>query len=170
LPPVNEGDLLALEAVRPSSISPSRRRASRKPRLVKALEEHGIGRPSTYASIISTLLDREYVNERARASSPPTSARSSTVPLQVLYHKLRGLRLHRRMEDELDAVSRGECEWVPVLEEFWQPFAVLLKEKDKAVTRDEAVQARDLGKDPVERPAGLGTVWPLRCLHPDRYP
>ena len=53
------------------------------------------------------------------------------------------------MEDELDEISRGECEWVPVLEEFWQPFAVLLKEKDKSVTREEAVQVRELGKDPV---------------------
>jgi DNA topoisomerase-1 len=53
------------------------------------------------------------------------------------------------MEDELDQISRGECEWVPVLEEFWQPFAVLLQDKDKAVSRDEAVQARELGKDPA---------------------
>jgi DNA topoisomerase-1 len=52
------------------------------------------------------------------------------------------------MEDELDEVSRGERDWVPVLEEFWKPFAVLLKEKEASVTREQAAQVRELGTDP----------------------
>jgi DNA topoisomerase-1 len=53
------------------------------------------------------------------------------------------------MEDELDEIARGEREWVPVLDEFWKPFAELLKEKETRVTREEAAQVRDLGLDPA---------------------
>ncbi|MBL8199209.1 MAG: type I DNA topoisomerase [Chromatiales bacterium] len=149
LPPVNEGDLLALEAVRPEQHFTEPPPRFTEASLVKALEERGIGRPSTYASIISTLLNRKYAELKGRALKPTDGGRVVSGFLTSHFTRYVDYDFTAHMEDELDQVSRGECEWVPVLEEFWQPFAVLLKEKDKAVTRDEAVQARDLGKDPV---------------------
>ena len=78
LPPMNEGDAVSLTAIRAEQHFTEPPPRFSEASLVKALEEHGIGRPSTYASIISTLQDREYVEMDSRASSRPISARSST--------------------------------------------------------------------------------------------
>jgi len=149
LPAVSEGDLLSLEAVRPEQHFTEPPPRYTEASLVKALEERGIGRPSTYASIISTLLNRKYAEMKGRALKPTDGGRVVSGFLTSHFTRYVDYDFTAHMEDELDQISRGECEWVPVLEEFWQPFAVLLKEKDKAVSRDEAVQARDLGKDPA---------------------
>jgi DNA topoisomerase-1 len=149
LPPVNEGDLLPLEAVRPEQHFTEPPPRYTEASLVKALEERGIGRPSTYASIISTLLNRNYAELKGRALKPTDGGRVVSGFLTSHFTRYVDYDFTAHMEDELDQISRGECEWVPVLDEFWQPFAVLLQEKDKAVSRDEAVQARELGKDPV---------------------
>jgi DNA topoisomerase-1 len=149
LPVVNEGDLLSLEAVRPEQHFTEPPPRFTEASLVKALEERGIGRPSTYASIISTLLNRKYAEMKGRALKPTDGGRVVSGFLTSHFTRYVDYDFTAHMEDELDQISRGEREWVPVLEEFWQPFAVLLQEKDKAVTRDEAVQARDLGKDPA---------------------
>lgn len=149
LPAVNEGDLLPLEAVRPEQHFTEPPPRYTEASLVKALEERGIGRPSTYASIISTLLNRNYAELKGRALKPTDGGRVVSGFLTSHFTRYVDYDFTAHMEDELDQVSRGECEWVPVLEEFWQPFAVLLQEKDKSVSRDEAVQARELGKDPV---------------------
>jgi DNA topoisomerase-1 len=149
LPAVNEGDLLPLEAVRPEQHFTEPPPRYTEASLVKALEERGIGRPSTYASIISTLLNRNYAELKGRALKPTDGGRVVSGFLTSHFTRYVDYDFTAHMEDELDQISRGECEWVPVLEEFWQPFAVLLQEKDKAVSRDEAVQARELGKDPV---------------------
>jgi DNA topoisomerase-1 len=149
LPAVHEGDLLSLEAVRPEQHFTEPPPRVTEASLVKALEERGIGRPSTYASIISTLLNRKYAEMKGRALKPTDGGRVVSGFLTSHFTRYVDYDFTAHMEDELDQIARGECAWVPVLEEFWQPFAVLLKEKDKAVSRDEAVQARDLGKDPV---------------------
>ena len=149
LPAVHEGDLLSLEAVRPEQHFTEPPPRFTEASLVKALEERGIGRPSTYASIISTLLNRKYAEMKGRALKPTDGGRVVSGFLTSHFTRYVDYDFTAHMEDELDQISRGECEWVPVLEEFWKPFAVLLGEKDKAVTRDEAVQARDLGKDPA---------------------
>ncbi|MFZ1623900.1 MAG: type I DNA topoisomerase [Gammaproteobacteria bacterium] len=149
LPPVNEGDLLSLEAVRPEQHFTEPPPRFTEASLVKALEERGIGRPSTYASIISTLLNRKYAEMKGRALKPTDGGRVVSGFLTSHFTRYVDYDFTAHMEDELDQISRGECEWVPVLEEFWQPFAVLLGEKDKSVSRDEAVHARELGKDPA---------------------
>ncbi len=149
LPAVHEGDILSLEAVRPEQHFTEPPPRFTEASLVKALEERGIGRPSTYASIISTLLNRKYAELKGRALKPTDGGRVVSGFLTSHFTRYVDYDFTAHMEDELDQISRGECAWVPVLEEFWQPFAVLLKEKDKSVSRDEAVQARDLGKDPV---------------------
>jgi len=153
LPAVHEGDILSLGAVRPEQHFTEPPPRFTEASLVKALEERGIGRPSTYASIISTLLNRKYAELKGRALKPTDGGRVVSGFLTSHFTRYVDYDFTAHMEDELDQISRGECAWVPVLEEFWQPFAVLLKEKDKSVSRDEAVQARELGKDPAsDRP------------------
>jgi DNA topoisomerase-1 len=85
---------------------------------VKALEEYGIGRPSTYASIIQTLLFRKYVKWKAAASAHRRRPRGQQVPVQPL-HPYVDYDFTAKLEDELDAVSRGEEEWVPLMARFW---------------------------------------------------
>jgi len=151
LPAVQQGDLLPLEAIRPSQHVTEPPPRYTEASLVKALEERGIGRPSTYATIISTLLNRNYAELKGRALKPTDGGRVVGGFLSAHFPRYVDYDFTAHMEDELDEVSRGEREWVPVLDEFWKPFAVLLQEKEKSVTREEAVQVRELGTDPNSR-------------------
>ncbi|MGI9304364.1 MAG: DNA topoisomerase I [Gammaproteobacteria bacterium] len=116
--------------------------------LVKTLEEYGIGRPSTYASIISTLLQREYATLENRRFHPTDIGRIVNKFLTEHFTRYVDYDFTAQLEDELDEVSRGEKEWVPVMEEFWDPFHALVEDKEQSVSRDDAVQARELGTDP----------------------
>jgi DNA topoisomerase-1 len=116
--------------------------------LVKALEEYGIGRPSTYASIIQTLLFREYVLLDARRFRPTDVGRAVSKFLTGHFTQYVDYDFTAKLEDELDAVSRGEEEWVPLLERFWKPFKAMVVDKSESVDRSEATGARELGVDP----------------------
>lgn len=116
--------------------------------LVKALEEYGIGRPSTYASIIQTLQFRKYVEMEGRAFKPTDVGRAVSKFLSSHFTRYVDYDFTANMEDELDAVSRGEEEWVPLMEKFWGPFKELVDEKSESVDRSEATGARELGTDP----------------------
>jgi DNA topoisomerase-1 len=116
--------------------------------LVRALEEYGIGRPSTYASIISTLQNREYVEMDRRRFVPTDVGRIVNRFLTDHFDQYVDYEFTARLEDELDAISRGEEDWVPLLKRFWQPFIDQVKDKETSVTRAEAAQARELGTDP----------------------
>ncbi|MEO7149752.1 MAG: DNA topoisomerase I [Rhodanobacteraceae bacterium] len=135
--------------------------------LVKTLEEYGIGRPSTYASIIQTLLGREYVTLDARRFKPTDVGRAVAKFLTGHFTQYVDYDFTAKLEDELDAVSRGEEEWKPLLEKFWQPFKALVDEKTESVDRSEASGARELGKDPKSgRPVSvrLGRYGPYAQL------
>lgn len=116
--------------------------------LVKTLEEHGIGRPSTYASIISTLLQRDYVELDRKRFRPTDIGRTVSNFLINHFKTYVDYDFTAKLEDDLDAVSRGEKEWIPLLEDFWKPFKETLTEKEANVSRKEATQARLLGIDP----------------------
>ena len=116
--------------------------------LVKALEEHGIGRPSTYASIIQVLLNREYVFLDSRRFKPTDVGRAVSKFLTQHFTRYVDYDFTAKLEDELDAVSRGEEAWVPLMERFWQPFKQQVEEKTETVDRSEATGARELGSDP----------------------
>jgi DNA topoisomerase I len=149
LPPMSEGDsvrLLAIHAEQHFTEPPPR---FSEASLVKALEEHGIGRPSTYASIISTLQDREYVEMDARRFIPTDIGKIVNRFLTLHFHRYVEYGFTADMEDELDAVSRGEEEWVTPLEKFWTPFIRQVETIEKTVSRDEVAQAREIGIDPL---------------------
>lgn len=116
--------------------------------LVKALEEYGIGRPSTYASIIQTLLFRKYVEMEGRSFRPSDVGRAVSKFLSGHFTRYVDYDFTAKMEDELDAVSRGEEDWIPLMEKFWGPFKELVSEKTESVDRSEATGARELGTDP----------------------
>ena len=116
--------------------------------LVKALEEHGIGRPSTYATIISTLKDREYVDMDNRRFIPTDIGKIVGSFLSKHFHKWVEYGFTASLEDELDAVSRGEEDWTVPLKKFWKPFVTQVDHVEKNVSREEVAQARELGKHP----------------------
>ncbi len=116
--------------------------------LVKALEEYGIGRPSTYASIIQTLQYRKYVELESRRFRPTDVGRAVSKFLSSHFTRYVDYDFTAKLEDELDAVSRGEEAWVPLMEKFWAPFKELVAEKTESVDRNEATGARELGTDP----------------------
>ena len=116
--------------------------------LVKTLEEYGIGRPSTYASIISTLQNREYAEVESRRFTPTEMGGVVNDFLTKHFAQYVDYDFTARLEDELDEISRGEKQLVPVLHAYWKPLNTLVIDKEKSVTREEAVQARELGVDP----------------------
>ena len=147
LPPLQEGDrvaLLALTAAQHFTEPPPRYSEAS---LVKALEEHGIGRPSTYATIISTLQDREYVEMDNRRFIPTDIGKIVNRFLTDHFHRYVEYSFTADMEDELDAVSRGEEAWTAPLEKFWKPFIHQVEQTEKNVTREQVAQARELGVD-----------------------
>ncbi len=111
--------------------------------LVKALEEHGIGRPSTYASIISTLQNREYVFLDKKRFIPTDVGRVVNRFLTRFFTTYVDYDFTAKLEDDLDAVSRAEKEWIPVLEQFWQPFkkqiALILETVERKDVTQEAM-------------------------------
>jgi DNA topoisomerase-1 len=148
LPPLKTG-----EAVPLSEIQSNQHFTEPPPRfseasLVKALEEFGIGRPSTYANIISTLLNREYVELDARRFFPTDIGKVVARFLSQHFTQYVDYDFTARFEDELDEVSRGEKDWVPLMHRFWDPFESLVKDKEESVSRAEVMQAREIGVDP----------------------
>ena len=148
LPPMNEGDAVRLTSLRGAQHFTEPPPRYSEASLVKALEEHGIGRPSTYAAIISTLKDREYVDMDARRFIPTDIGKIVNGFLSKHFHKYVEYGFTAAMEDELDAVSRGEEDWTEPLRKFWQPFIDLVEHCEKNVSREEVAQARELGVDP----------------------
>src|ERR1700680_2457501 len=147
LPPMNEGDAVVLAALRAEQHFTEPPPRYSEASLVKALEEHGIGRPSTYASIISTLQDREYVEMDSRRFVPTDIGKIVCRFLTHHFHRYVEYGFTAAMEDELDAVSRGEEDWTTPLEKFWKPFIRQVEKIERTVTREQVAQARELGKE-----------------------
>ncbi len=116
--------------------------------LVKALEEYGIGRPSTYASIISTLLNRDYVELDKKRFIPTDVGKVVARFLEAHFDTYVDYDFTAKLEDALDAVSRGEKDWKPLLKSFWEPFIERVEHKEESVSREEAQYKRELGTDP----------------------
>ena len=148
LPDIAEGDVVDLEELRPEQHFTEPPPRYTEASLVKALEEYGIGRPSTYASIIATLKNREYVEMDGKRFLPTDIGRIVNGFLTDHFTQYVDYDFTARLEDDLDAVSLGEKDWVPLLDHFWRPFRKLCEEKETSVTREQVAQARELGTDP----------------------
>jgi DNA topoisomerase I len=144
LPPMKKGDRIALRKIRPEQHFTEPPPRYTEASLVKTLEEHGIGRPSTYASIISTLLAREYVTLDKRRFQPTDVGRVVSKFLTQHFTRYVDYAFTATLEDDLDEVSRGEREWVPLMKSFWEPFRDLLEDKEASVSRkDVTTEAMD---------------------------
>ncbi len=123
LPNLNEGDALTR-----TSIEPEQHFTQPPPRyseasLVKTMEELGIGRPSTYSSIISVLQDRNYVTLEKRRFQPDDRGRLVTAFLTSFFTKYVEYNFTAELEEKLDDISGGQIEWKQVLKEFWESFS-----------------------------------------------
>ncbi len=148
LPDIAEGDVINLDELRPEQHFTEPPPRFTEASLVKTLEEYGIGRPSTYASIIATLKNREYVEMDAKRFIPTDIGRIVNGFLTEHFTQYVDYDFTARLEDDLDAISLGEKDLVPLLEGFWKPFHDLVEDKEQSVTREQVAQARELGTDP----------------------
>ena len=111
--------------------------------LIKALEENGIGRPSTYAPIISTIEDRHYVRKEQGKLTPTILGRTVSDLLSQFFADIMDTTFTARMESELDEVARGERQWVPMLQDFYSPFQKSLEAAAENMPRVKVEEATD---------------------------
>ncbi|MFA5984429.1 MAG: type I DNA topoisomerase [Methylococcaceae bacterium] len=137
LPPLEEGRPVDLDDINANQHFTEPPPRYGEASLVKALEEHGIGRPSTYATIISTLQNRDYVTLDGKRFYPTDVGRIVNKFLTEHFTKYVDYDFTANLEDQLDAVSRGEKDWIPLMHEFWNPFTSLIQEKDESVQRKD---------------------------------
>jgi DNA topoisomerase-1 len=131
LPQVSEGQTLRLDTVRPEQHFTEPPPRYNDATLVKELEEDGIGRPSTYAAIISTLLEREYVTKHQGRFSPTMLGERVSKLLVKSFEDIFDLRFTARMEDELDEIEEGKLPWREAVKEFWEKFVIDLEKADE---------------------------------------
>lgn len=135
LPQLKVGDRLTLQELTPFQHFTQPPARYTEATLIKALEQFGIGRPSTYAPIISTILDRGYVVKDGRSIVPQDVARVVTDLLVENFREIVDVDFTARMEDELDDIARGEKDRVDVIREFYTPFSQAIKKADKTLSK-----------------------------------
>ena len=140
LPPLKEGQKVKLRDIIDTQHFTEPPPRYSEASLVKALEEYGIGRPSTYASIISTLQQREYAELDNKRFKPTDVGRIVNKFLAEYFATYIDYNFTAKLEDELDAISRGEKEWIPLLEEFWGPFNTQVNHIEETVKRSDVTQ------------------------------
>ncbi|MGH8442031.1 MAG: DNA topoisomerase I [Nevskiaceae bacterium] len=148
LPVLEQGDVVKLLEVIPEQHFTEPPPRYTEASLVKTLEEFDIGRPSTYASIINTLVARRYVEMQGKAFIPTDTGIVVNRFLTEHFAHYVDYKFTAHFEDELDEISRGEREWQPVLKEFWDDFKPTVDEKME-LSRAEVNEARVLGTDPA---------------------
>jgi DNA topoisomerase-1 len=149
LPALEVGERVELQSIRPEQHFTQPPPRYTEASLVKSLESHGIGRPSTYASIIETLRYRKYVEMSGRAFIPTDIGKIVSKFLVKYLGGYVDYGFTAAMEDVLDEISNGEKEWHRELGRFWKPFRERVDHIGKTVTREEVAESREVGKDPV---------------------
>ena len=146
LPPVKEGDSLTLGEVKPEQHFTQPPPRYTEASLVKKLEELGIGRPSTYASILSVLQERNYVRLDSRRFIPEDRGRVVTAFLTNYFQHYVEYEFTAQLENLLDDISNGRADWKKFLGEFWRDFAGAVDgTKDLTITNVIDVLDEDLG-------------------------
>ena len=124
LPPVTEGQALRLDQIRPDQHFTEPPPRYTEATLVKELEEKGIGRPSTYASIISTIVEREYVKKDQGRFTPTMLGERVSMLLVKSFEDIFDLTFTARLEEELDEIEEGKLPWRAAVKDFWEKFEV----------------------------------------------
>ena len=155
LPALKEGETLRLINLQPKQHFTQPPPRFTEATLVKALEEKGIGRPSTYAAILSTIQDRKYVQKTDGKFSP---TELGVVVNDLLVERFPGLidvNFTAKMEDELDRIEDGKMKWVKVVKDFYKPFSSNLTEAIKTKGR---VKPKDIPTENICEKCGLPMV------------
>jgi DNA topoisomerase-1 len=156
LPRVEPGQAIALVELKPSQHSTQPPPRYSEATLIKKLESLGIGRPSTYANILSTIEDREYVEQEQRRYHATDLGKVVTDRLVADFPDILNVDFTRHMEGDLDKVETGEMDYVTVLNEFWAPFTVALEAAGKSVELPTDIVCDLCGKKMVVRASRRG--------------
>jgi DNA topoisomerase-1 len=132
LPEIKIGEVLEYKEARINEHSTTPPPRYNEASLISSLEKHGIGRPSTYAPIISTLFDRLYIEKNEARLSPTEIGISVTEFLVKNFSNIDDIPFTAKMEEELDEIAEGKIKWQPMIKEFYTPFAKQLKEAENA--------------------------------------
>lgn len=133
LPPLEEGMKLRVREVLPNQHFTQPPPRYTEASLIKTLEENGIGRPSTYAATISTITMREYVTREGKAFKPTELGEVITKLMKEQFPKIVNVKFTAQVEDDLDAVQRGDEEWVDTLQTFYDDFDKTVQKAKKAM-------------------------------------
>ncbi len=163
LPTLRVGDVTSVAEVVPTQHFTEPPPRYTEASLVKALEENGVGRPSTYAATISTIVDRGYVAIRERRLYPEPVAEIVTDLLVTHFGAYVDLEFTARMEEELDEVARGERAWVPLLQAFYDPLRLLVETKRRELRR------ADFTTEPTDEVCSLGHPMVIRLGRNGRF-
>lgn len=139
LPQLASGDALELDKLDPQQHFTEPPARFNEASLVKALEKHGIGRPSTYAPTIGTIQDRGYVRVENRVFFPEEIGLVVTDLLKEHFPNIIDIAFTARLEDELDEIAEGKRGWVATLKAFYEPFDKQLLEKTESVAKQNLV-------------------------------
>ena len=157
LPPLAKGNVLncsSLESLQHFTQPPPR---FTEASLIKAMEENGLGRPSTYAPTIGTLLDRNYMEKEQNRLHPTLLGITVTDLLTEYFTNVMDIDFTAKMEGELDEVSRGERDWVPMLREFYGPFEKALGSAEEKMPRVKIEEETDEICDACSKPMVIKT-------------
>jgi len=163
LPVLGEGDVTTVRDVTPSQHFTEPPPRYTEAALIKALEDNGIGRPSTYAATISTILDRGYVRIEDRRLRPELIGEVVTDFLVEHFAEYVDLAFTARMEEELDEVADGRREWVPLLRAFFGPL------KDQVDDVRKNVRRRDVTTEPSDEVCSEGHPMVIRLGRNGRF-
>ena len=131
LPPLNEGDALLLRELKGNQHFTQPPPRYTEATLIKTLEENGIGRPSTYAPTISTILAREYIEREGKALKPTALGEVTTRLMKEQFPEVVDVDFTANMEKQLDSVESGKRNWVETLDGFYQGFAKTLAQAEE---------------------------------------
>ncbi len=165
LPELNEGDVLDLRDLVPEQHFTQPPPRFTEATLVKEMEAVGIGRPSTYAPTVRTLIDREYVISESRRLFPTPRGEVVTEQLEAHFPDVVDLTFTARMEEQLDEIAVGEKQLSPVVRDFFNEFEAHLAEQKDKMTRPERPTDQicpDCGR-PVVKKFGKHGLWFLSC-------
>ncbi|HHW19450.1 MAG TPA: type I DNA topoisomerase [Firmicutes bacterium] len=135
--PLSQGEVLSLEKVVPAQHFTEPPPRYTEASLVKELEENGIGRPSTYAPIIATLIEREYVQRDKKRLVPTELGRLVDMLLRENFPSIVDVKFTAEMEKRLDSVEEGKEAWDNVVREFWEPFKEQVEKAEREIKRVE---------------------------------
>ncbi|MFA4937009.1 MAG: type I DNA topoisomerase [Patescibacteria group bacterium] len=149
LPVITVNDTLILEKTIPNQHFTEPPARYSEATLVKALEEYGIGRPSTYAPTIGTIITRGYVEKIQRRLKPTDIAILVNDLLVEHFPEIVDYQFTAKLENELDNIAEGKAEWIPIIREFYLPFKGHINSKEQEVQKKDLMKERELGIDNI---------------------